>query len=560
MSKLKSLLLGVSSLFLSTQMNAQYFNSFQGNNRAGIYGLYTNPSSISGSRVGVEVNLLSMNSSLIALPFENEDTKKYQINGFSPNYVELLLPSVIVQNKQGIAFGLSSRSRIAYEFEGNKGLYETFLTSIPGYSSSRISNAVQGFKAQGLAVSDVGFSLAAPVVSLVKHNVTLGATYRLMSVSAMENYDISASNNSFLLTGNSLFGGSNAGDKINFDFKAGSGLDLGFTYEYRNHGEDYLNRMDGKDRADILVNKYLVKVGFAVNDIGELQYDTYEANPVRYGLANYTDTPLDLEKTLTYASVKTSKKMKLPTRTALNVDVRMGKKGWYLGTLWVNNLTKDFSALRQASLVSVAPRFERKGFQFSVPLTYYTDYQQTAVGVVLKLGPIMIGSDNLSFLWNKNAAMGNIHAGIVFQFGRKQYRDDDQDGVSNRKDKCPTQKGVWIFRGCPDDDNDGVMDQFDDCPDMAGPASSKGCPDKDGDGIYDKNDSCPTEPGLAKFNGCPDTDGDGIKDSEDDCPTEKGLPELGGCPDQDGDGVKDSEDNCPTVKGSRANRGCPDKN
>ncbi|WBV53738.1 vWA domain-containing protein [Chryseobacterium gambrini] len=115
-------------------------------------------------------------------------------------------------------------------------------------------------------------------------------------------------------------------------------------------------------------------------------------------------------------------------------------------------------------------------------------------------------------------------------------KDKDQDGVKNRKDKCPEIAGPIENKGCPfpDMDGDGVPDKDDQCKDAAGPVENNGCPfpDTDGDGIIDKDDACPTVTGPAENNGCPwpDTDGDGILDKDDACPTVPGLPEYNGCP------------------------------
>jgi outer membrane protein OmpA-like peptidoglycan-associated protein len=153
--------------------------------------------------------------------------------------------------------------------------------------------------------------------------------------------------------------------------------------------------------------------------------------------------------------------------------------------------------------------------------------------------------------------------GIVeFAFGKA--KDEDGDGVPDKKDKCPgTPPGVAVDEnGCPlDRDGDGVPDYKDDCPDQAGDPKFNGCPDTDGDGIPDKDDDCPTVAGLAKFKGCPDTDEDGVPDPKDKCPgTPKGCPvDASGCPlDSDGDGVIDCEDKCPNEKGTKENNGCPD--
>lgn len=115
-------------------------------------------------------------------------------------------------------------------------------------------------------------------------------------------------------------------------------------------------------------------------------------------------------------------------------------------------------------------------------------------------------------------------------------KDKDQDGVKNRRDKCPEISGPVENKGCPwpDFDGDGVPDKDDQCKDVRGLAENNGCPfpDTDGDGIIDKDDACPTVAGPAENNGCPwpDTDGDGILDKDDACPTVPGMPEYNGCP------------------------------
>ena len=83
-------------------------------------------------------------------------------------------------------------------------------------------------------------------------------------------------------------------------------------------------------------------------------------------------------------------------------------------------------------------------------------------------------------------------------------------------------------------------------------------PDTDGDGIADKDDKCPKEKGIAALGGCPDRDGDGIADALDACPDKAGPSDMHGCPDSDGDGIADNEDMCPTVKVVAVMHGCPE--
>ena len=168
--------------------------------------------------------------------------------------------------------------------------------------------------------------------------------------------------------------------------------------------------------------------------------------------------------------------------------------------------------------------------------------------------------------------------------------DRDGDGIPDKEDACPDQKGVRSAEpsrnGCPeappavvakvsDRDGDGIPDLSDACPDVPGvqtnDPTTNGCKDTDGDGVFDPKDACPTEKGLASqdpaLNGCADTDGDGVFDKVDACPTEAGIksedPKKNGCPigDRDKDGVKDDVDACPDEPGPAdpdpKRNGCP---
>lgn len=133
-------------------------------------------------------------------------------------------------------------------------------------------------------------------------------------------------------------------------------------------------------------------------------------------------------------------------------------------------------------------------------------------------------------------------------------KDSDEDGIKDKDDKCPDEKGLAKLKGCPDSDGDGFADKVDECPQLAG--TLKGCPDRDNDKVADKDDKCPDQAGYPEDNGCPDSDGDGVPDNEDACPNAKGTAEMKGCPDRDNDGFADKFDSCPDVPGD--SNGCPD--
>jgi outer membrane protein OmpA-like peptidoglycan-associated protein len=181
-----------------------------------------------------------------------------------------------------------------------------------------------------------------------------------------------------------------------------------------------------------------------------------------------------------------------------------------------------------------------------------------------------------------------VFLGAMYSMG---IRDQDNDGIPDNVDKCPTLPedfdGFEDADGCPDPDNDGdgIPDKADKCPNeaesMNGFQDADGCPDvlpdRDHDGVPDKLDKCPDAggPDIIKdpnspYYGCPDRDHDGVPDYLDKCPD---VPEPtddlwdgSGCPhvrDTDKDGIPDDVDKCPTdpetYNGYQDADGCPDK-
>ncbi len=149
--------------------------------------------------------------------------------------------------------------------------------------------------------------------------------------------------------------------------------------------------------------------------------------------------------------------------------------------------------------------------------------------------------------------------------------DGDEDGVPDRKDKCPdTPRGAVVDAfGCPSDrDNDGVYDGLDECPgtEPGSKVDRRGCPaDSDGDGINDGIDRCPDTPAGVSVDavGCPlDSDHDGVADALDRCPDTpagEAVDEWGCEVDSDQDGVPDRIDRCPGTPPNTSvdDRGCP---
>ncbi len=359
-----------------------------------------------------------------------------------------------------------------------------------------------------------------------------------------------------------------------FILGTGWGFDFGVTYEYRPDYENSKYEMDGQRIDDPTLNKYKLRVGLSVTDVGFIHFDkrTQQFDLSASSLYQWYGWDTVHIQNLAYfdstnsansfgngsQSLKSSAyDMGLPRAINMNVDYSIAKYV-YANATWIQRLKRNEPEVTATSLISLTPRFEKDWIEVAVPMSYY-QYSQFRIGLALRLASFVIGSDKFGSLLGLADLGGmDVYTSLKFTIGRHRIKDKDYDGVSDKKDLCPNDKGTWATMGCPDRDRDGIADKDDACPDISGLAKFKGCPDTDGDGIPDKDDECPTVAGLLIFNGCPDTDGDSIPDPKDSCVTVAGLARFNGCPDTDGDGIPDKEDSCVTVAGLPQFHGCPD--
>ncbi len=299
----------------------------------------------------------------------------------------------------------------------------------------------------------------------------------------------------------------------------GFGADLGVTYEWRPDYAKYDYHMDGADRTDPSRVKYQLRVGLALTDIGAISYN----NPLYVRQATLLNTrtvqlgSLDtihfktletvgptVEKLVGLKSQAQSFTSLLPTTLRLTADYRFVKH-IFTGLVWTQNLLgANTIGSRSISSLAVVPRIEFSHAEVAVPLILANNYLKFQVGAMVRLGPLIVGSDNLGGLFGLTSTTGaDFYFGLGLALHRHRLHDRDGDGVSNGLDKCPKVKGSWELHGCPDTDGDGIPDQADECPTVAGLARYKDCPDRDGDGTPDRADQCPDQPGPAATQGCP---------------------------------------------------------
>lgn len=555
-------------LLLSGAVKAQYSGIWQAGNSAGVREAQLNPSSIADSRLGWQLHLASayivgdentLRNKLVPTSAVNF---KYADKSWRTNHADISGLGLMVQLPNSHSFFVGSRLRVWQN--GSQQLKTLFETQLSSSSQFNFQNEQYATT----SIRDFSFGYAMPVFDYKQHSLKAGIAIKAYKTIENQSNVFTTNAQQIQLTANQFNSSNSFAWNSLLGKSDGFGADLGITYEFRPNYEKYQYKMDGKNRADVTQNKYLLKFSFSLLDIGKYTI----ASPTLTSIGSFEKVQITTNPFFNQSFNASIAKFNPTANNSLleqqanlsatliaQLDARMSKN-WYFNMLYRSQQATESSYLVLPSILAISARKETAEGSWAMPLTYNLTTKAIGVGFHVRVGSLFFGTENLNFLLKSKGVVPTVYAGISISGRAKKIKDKDDDGTSDKKDKCPELQGLWLFKGCPDRDNDGIQDSEDACPELAGPASTKGCPDTDGDGIFDKNDACPTVAGIAKFNGCPDTDGDGIADSEDECPTKAGTEEFGGCPDTDGDGIKDSEDKCPTEKGSKENKGCPTKN
>ncbi|SNZ01191.1 Thrombospondin type 3 repeat-containing protein [Flagellimonas pacifica] len=582
----------VTGLLLSiTITRSQSYTGYLADNYSGVHGVLSNPASIADSRLKLDINLIGTSlffgNDYIGInlsdafkdfdeTFDNAKKEPSDSNFLSSN-IDVLGPSVMFGLNDKSSIAIFTRARMFFNINDVNG---NTLEREGGYNEdedffideSNVSGALNLW-------SELGATYARTLLDQEQHFLKGGITAKLLvgfhnayikGSDVTVNYE--ADSRLATTTGTLVHGQDVSGDRADFSFDGafGIGTDIGLIYEWRPNHEEYKTLdKDGKTIINKGVNKYKLKFGVSITDIGKIKnndgeqgsynlnttqsIDNFEGDDLKDALNDNFELTSPLTKSANSA---------LPTALHTNMD-------WNINSKFYVNLNTDFSLVHRNNLntnsvrnsLSISPRYERTWFSINSPMSLVQDIG-LQWGLGFRAGPIYIGSGSvMTNLLGQTSKSLDLYAGLKIPVYQNKLRDKDQDGITDKEDGCPDTPGPVENSGCPwdDTDQDGIYDKDDQCPNEAGPKENNGCPwkDSDGDGVLDKDDQCPEEIGKPENKGCPDTDNDGILDKDDRCPKIAGPKENKGCPDTDGDTLVDIDDACPKIAGPVENNGCP---
>lgn len=454
-------------LFVLTA-HAQDFAGYRTGNNTGVNGVFFNPASIADSRYRWDATLFNVNTSIgnnkasfklsdISKTLNGDSIKnKIFSDGAGPSSgaasVAVTGPSVFFNLDKKSALALTSRARVMVNAVDIDGKFARQLiddananTGLP-YTVSSTDNQVA--VANGWA--EFGVSYARVLLEKGPHFLKAGISLKYLAGVANASVNIdnlkgtiandAVRNEAYLTAASGRislgFGGIRLDDFENSDllsFKGtGFGADLGLVYEYRPDTSAALRRD---------LNKYKVRVGLAVLDIGSIKYTRDVSRSGGYSIAigaaqrfylgaladagvdHFKDTLNKYPQFFKADAAATADKYAVPLPSNLQVDVDYHlHRNLYLNLGAQLGLTKSgtkVTANQYYNTVSLTPRYEGRGVGFYLPLAYNALTNVTA-GTSFRLGPLFFGSGSvLSALFGSSRQADFF---IGFHFGGWQKK------------------------------------------------------------------------------------------------------------------------------------------
>ncbi len=429
-------------LFFNHFVFAQHASGLFYDNYSGIYGVVKNPASGQHSRLGWDVNLVSghlygrttygnvINTNLFdlvsgveALPVIGDDEVQAdpQARGIVFNdraasayaHVDIMGPSFWIDLKPvGIGGFIRGRvdasapnipSELSYEQIQNLSIDDT--------------QSIRNVQSAGAAWTEYGVSLSSNSWGFDDISVGINVKY----IQGHEGYNLSSTDNfDFSRTSDNQLEINTLETIVAFTDGFGSGSDLSRSNRGRGWAID-LGYSQKFERS---------RVGVSILDIGGIRFND-SGSLHRLALADAIELNIDELSTLTSVDdligildaatlnstlVDNSFTVRTPARVLVNFDYQVDQF-IFVNAAISHSLATSVQAIRTENNISFSPRYERRWFAVTAPITV-NSYESVHFGLAARLGPVVIGTDNLTSLFGSREFNGSsVYAAVrVYPF------------------------------------------------------------------------------------------------------------------------------------------------
>ncbi|MCB0795035.1 MAG: hypothetical protein KDB88_09885 [Flavobacteriales bacterium] len=457
-------LLAMTGLILSGgTLNAQLADGLNGSSYNGLWGLDRQPASLSLSKNKLEVNLVQFFADVDNSYLRLQGNGSFQLFGFDrrltadtegsamagslsqdrsvTGQVRFMGPSVGFRIGKKNMLAVTTGARAAFSGTELDGMMRFFGVDTISFSQNEARQLDElRFRSAALAWSEVGLNygrridlgLRARLHAGISAKYTMGAagmyarsgaaTLSALTDSTMrvEHIDVEYGTSDI----DALTDLSGASDLMQ---GSGYGIDLGFVFEWDRPATW------SEDSVRAARNKYLVRLGVSVTDIGWINFKNGSTHRIANGAVDldelntleYVDqqqAQADLSS-MTLGDANASRtantlRMQLPTMVHASLDVNP----W--GCLYLNmsaslGIDQGLAGVLAPSSASVTARVETRHFELGVPLSFH-QFRGMRLGLALRAGPLMIGSDKLGGLFGLTDVGGmDVYVGLKVNIGKR---------------------------------------------------------------------------------------------------------------------------------------------
>ena len=305
------------------------------------------------------------------------------------------------------------------EFDSTKGAFSEFKTFQQGGD-----NTIEKFTIAANSRISTGLNLSKAIALDFKRQLLLGITIKrewgmpgfYLNNSGMTLKTINPDSLVFMPTNIQMVSYGNTIGK-------GMGYDIGATYIF-NKKPQKQNIFYHKNQTN-----YFAKIGFSIMDIGKITYQNAQftnltttseiginSNTFFVNNNNYLATADSFLNT--FGTVKRyigTYQVGLPTRLVLSSDFQLKKNVFLSGIITQSLRKRNSQHSRYQSTLMIAPRWETRYFEFSLPAYLAYDYRAFRLGASFRIGPLYFGSNSIySFINTKAVRDADIFIGIAF--------------------------------------------------------------------------------------------------------------------------------------------------
>lgn len=468
--------LSIILLLFGISTHAQDNLGIAGSSRSPVNTVLNNPSSIVDSRAFIDFNLVGASifarNNLIYIPgggfsLRNpQATNSYGLNNAVGKYaayadVGIHGPSVTFAVKKH-AFGLYTGARVVSDLRGIPGSsYDLITEGFQNPDKMGQLQSVKNVRANALAWGEAGLSygtiLARRGYAILTGGLTVKRLFGLAGAGVrIDEWSYIVRDSSHLET--QTFKGEYGFNDPTAGYLNGKGWsgDIGFTYKMRLSDSEGYTPYDPCTDGD-----YKYKIGVSILDVGRIRFNPpYYRNLFNQDESseweNYAgstandisdiDSLINNNFSLAEQNGQDGRfRMKLPTAFSVQGDYNFGHNLYLYGVITYGLPRLNSLGVQRASYLGIAPRWESKRFEFSLPISLY-EFKSPQVGFCMRLNSVIIGSDNLAALLLKKDIYGaDFYLSLKYTIFRhwKCSTGKKKESTVNRSSKQPLPCPSW---------------------------------------------------------------------------------------------------------------------